>query len=54
MNLLALVIGDFRGELAGFINRTNNRKVLIISAAGIKVILTESWGNVDDTGTVFS
>ena len=52
-NLFALIVGNFGGKFTGFVNRTDNREILIISAAGLKVVLAEARGNMDNAGTVF-
>ena len=52
-HLFARIIGNFGSEFAGFVDRTDNREVFVISAAGFKVILTKARRNMNNTGTVF-
>ena len=52
-NLFALIIGNFGGKLAGLVNRADDREILVISAAGFKVVLTKARRNMNNTGTVF-
>ncbi len=52
-NLFALIIRHFGSEFAGFVNRADDREIFIISAAGIKVVLTKARGNMNNARTVF-
>lgn len=50
-DLFSLVIGNFGGKFAGFVHRADDREIFIISTAGLKVVLSEAGGDMDDAGT---
>ena len=51
-NLFTLIIRHFGGKLTGFVNRADNREILVIRTAGLKVVLAKARRNMDNAGTV--
>ena len=53
-HLLSFVVRNFGGKLAGLVHRADDRKIFVIGAAGVKVVLTETRRDMHHAGAVFN